>query len=337
MFIEKNIVKAGVYLISIIVCVLVSIFANICLKQYKPGTRNGVLHGYILTTVYYINVTLFGIYIGVLTSPNGTATTFMSLLICALFLFINPPLYNLLLTLGAMALFTISCVLIKEPSVWIFDIFNVLIAGLISIIFTWQVSMSRLVSVYNAAKLEEERNSYYDQSTMDELTGLKNRRDFMQTFQRRLTSYRSTDDWLCIAIMDIDFFKNYNDHYGHSKGDECLRSIGKVLNSLNDMGVYTARVGGEEFALIWYEKDTMHIDDTASRIRQMINELNIPHEKSNAAPHITVSVGIHTIRCGASNDRNSLDNNADKALYEAQRSGLNRAVIYERDKLLGAH
>jgi diguanylate cyclase (GGDEF)-like protein len=156
----------------------------------------------------------------------------------------------------------------------------------------------------------------------------------MQTFQRRLSSYRSSDEWLCIAIMDIDFFKNYNDHYGHPKGDECLRSIGRVLNDLSgSVGVYAARVGGEEFALIWYEKDTLHIDDTVSLIQQRINELNIPHEKSNAASHITVSIGIHTIRCGASNDGHSLYDNADRALYEAKEGGRNRAVIYERDKL----
>jgi diguanylate cyclase (GGDEF)-like protein len=316
------------------IAILISIFANFSLKHYKPGTRKGILQGYILTTLYYANVIQFGIYIGVWASPDGSATTFMSLLICALFLFINPPLYNLLLTLGAMAYFIILSVLIKEPAVWIFDVFNVLIAGLISIIFTWQVSMSRLVSVFNASKLEEERNSYYNQSTIDDLTGLKNRRDFIQAFQRRLSSYRSSDDWLCIAIMDIDFFKNYNDHYGHPKGDGCLRSIGKVLNSLSDsMGVYAARLGGEEFALIWYEKDARHIDGTVSKIQQMINELHIPHEKSNVASHITVSIGIHTIRCGTSNDVHSLYDNADKALYEAKRSGRNCAFIYERNKL----
>jgi diguanylate cyclase (GGDEF)-like protein len=128
--------------------------------------------------------------------------------------------------------------------------------------------------------------------------------------------------------MDIDFFKNYNDHYGHPKGDKCLRSIGKLLNSLNEsMSVYAARIGGEEFALIWHEKDAMYIDKTVSQIQQMINELNIPHEKSITAPHITVSVGIHTLRCGTSNDIRSLYDYADKALYDAKRSGRNRAVI----------
>ncbi|MCL1927634.1 MAG: GGDEF domain-containing protein [Treponema sp.] len=254
----------------------------------------------------------------------------MTLLICALFLFINPPLYNLVLTLSAMAFFITASVLIKERNIWIFDIFNVLIAGAFSIIFTWQISMSRLVSVFNAGKLEEERNSYYDQSTIDELTGVKNRRDFMQTIQRRMTNYRNSDDWLCMAIMDIDFFKNYNDHYGHPQGDKCLCSIGKALNGLNDsMGVYAARVGGEEFALIWHEKDVMNAGNTVSQIQQIINELNIPHEKSKVAPHVTVSIGIHSIRCGTTNDIHALYNYADRALYDAKRGGRNRAVIYK--------
>ncbi|MCL2100456.1 MAG: GGDEF domain-containing protein, partial [Fibromonadales bacterium] len=74
-----------------------------------------------------------------------------------------------------------------------------------------------------ANKLEDERNHYFDKSTIDELTQLKNRRDFMDTFKRYLSNYRQSDNFLCIAIMDIDFFKKYNDHYGHLAGDECLQ------------------------------------------------------------------------------------------------------------------
>jgi diguanylate cyclase (GGDEF)-like protein len=181
--------------------------------------------------------------------------------------------------------------------------------------------MMRMVSVLNESKLEEE-------NTVDELTKLKNRRDFMQTFQRRLSSYRNNDDWLCIAIMDIDFFKDYNDHYGHPQGDECLRSIGKVLNSLEEMGIYAARVGGEEFALIWHEKDAGNIKKTISRVQHIIHELQIPHEKSKVAAHITVSIGIHTVRSGESDDIHILYDMADKALYTAKRSGRNRAVVH---------
>ena len=160
LFIEKNFLKAGVYFFVIFIAIIIYILANVILNQYKNGKKSVILKVYLLTTLHYINIIMFGIYIGVITSPDGTATTFMSLLICALFLFINPPLYNLLLTLVAMIVFIILCVFIKEPNIWIFDIFNVLIAGLISIIFSWLISMYRMVSVFNAGKLEEERNNY---------------------------------------------------------------------------------------------------------------------------------------------------------------------------------
>ena len=327
---EKDFRKAGIYLAAIIIAILLAVFANHRYRQLKQGKQIGDLHIRILTAVYYANIILFGIYIGVWSNPDGPAVSFMTFLICAFFLFINPPLYNLLLTLGAMSVFITSTVLVKGPQNWIFDIFNVLIAGSLSLFFSWQITRLRLAAALNASKLENERNSYYDQSTIDELTQLKNRRDFMQTFQRRLTHYRSTDDWLCIALMDIDFFKDYNDHYGHPQGDECLRAIGKALNSLREsMNVYAARVGGEEFALIWYEKDRADLHSTVSRIQQTINDLNIPHVKSKVAPHVTVSIGIHVIRCGASDDMQALYDLSDRALYTAKRSGRNRAVVHD--------
>jgi diguanylate cyclase (GGDEF)-like protein len=251
----------------------------------------------------------------------------MTFLICALFLFITPALYNILIPFCAIAVFIVSNILVKEPQNWIFDVVNVLIAGLVSLVFGWQITRLRLASALYESELEEE-------NTIDELTQLKNRRDFMQTFHRRLSTYRSSDDWLCIAIMDIDYFKDYNDHYGHPQGDECLRSIGKVLNELGDIGVYTARVGGEEFALIWHENDTSHISTTISQIQRMIKELNIPHEKSKVAPHVTVSIGIHTIRSGESDDMHILYDKADKALYAAKRNGRNRAVVHGMREIL---
>jgi diguanylate cyclase (GGDEF)-like protein len=220
-----------------------------------------------------------------------------------------------------MVVFIVSTVLVKEPHNWIYDIENVLIAGSVSLLFSWQITMQRLVSALKESRLEEE-------NTVDELTRLKNRRDFMQTFQRRVSNYRSYDDWLCIAIMDIDYFKDYNDHYGHPQGDECLRAIGGVLNSLEELGIYAARVGGEEFALIWHEKDSGSIKKTIFKIQHIIHELQIPHEKSQVAAHITVSMGIHTVRSGESDNIHILYDMADKALYTAKRSGRNRAVVH---------
>jgi diguanylate cyclase (GGDEF)-like protein len=133
---------------------------------------------------------------------------------------------------------------------------------------------------------------------------------------------------LCIAILDIDFFKNYNDYYGHPKGDDCLRKIGKAFKDLQSkLNIYAARIGGEEFALIWFERETANVQNVASLISETVRQLNIPHEKPSAAPYVTVSIGIYVVRCGASNDVNNMYNLADKALYLAKKDGRNRAVI----------
>ena len=176
--------------------------------------------------------------------------------------------------------------------------------------------------------LEDEKNKYLDQSTVDELTQLKNRRDFMNTFQRYLSNYRTSDDWLCIALADIDFFKFYNDHYGHPQGDVCLRSIGDSLNKLrDDLGVYSARVGGEEFAVLWFEREASHVDKVINHWKNMIRDLKIPHEKSKVSDFVTMSIGVYVTRCGSSHDNQALYDLADKALYAAKGSGRNCAII----------
>jgi diguanylate cyclase (GGDEF)-like protein len=133
---------------------------------------------------------------------------------------------------------------------------------------------------------------------------------------------------LCVSLLDIDFFKLYNDNYGHPMGDDCLRGIGRVLNSLMDsMGVYTARVGGEEFAMLWFEQDRAHVDAVVFHLQHLIKDLKIPHEKSKVSQYITVSIGIHIERCGASDDVQTIYDLADKALYTAKESGRNCAII----------
>jgi diguanylate cyclase (GGDEF)-like protein len=261
-------------------------------------------------------------------NPGKIAGSFIGILICVLFLFNISPVLYLSLMLGTVAIYIFTVIRYKVPSVWNYDIQNALFAGAVGLIFGWQIIMNRLSMASIAGKLEDERNNYYDQSTVDELTQLKNRRDFMQTFQRFLSNYRQTDNFLCIAIMDIDFFKNYNDHYGHPAGDECLRAVGRTLKSLTDSaGIYTARVGGEEFALVWFEEEAGNAGNVASQVNQMIRDLNIPHEKSAAAPHVTVSIGLHVSQCGTSDDIHTLYNIADKALYAVKNSGRDCTVV----------
>ena len=326
--VKKNIREAGIYLAVAVVALLLSLFVNYIMQ--KTDINNPLI--YALTTVFYINIIVFGIYLNVWSNPDKLASLYLCFLICALMMFINSPLYNLALTAGAMIAFMASTVLVKSPEDAIFDIVNALIAGVISLYFNWYLTKMRLELEFCASMLEEERNNYYDQSIVDELTKLRNRRDFMQTFQRYLSNYRSSDDWLCIAIADIDFFKNYNDHYGHPMGDDCLRSMGRVLGGLKDsMSVYAARVGGEEFALLWFEQDISHVDVVISHITKSINSLKIPHEKSRVCEYVTMSIGVYIEQCGASNEVDVLYDLADKALYTAKGNGRNCAIISGRE------
>jgi diguanylate cyclase (GGDEF)-like protein len=323
-FIKLDLITAGIHLAVALVALLLSLYSNYKMQVAQQSNR----FIYISMTLFYTNIMMFGIYLNVWSSPDKLASIFLCLLMCALLMFINSPLFNLSLTLGAMVIFIVSSVMIKMPDDAFMDVINVLVAGVISLYHGWHISKLRMGMEISADILEDERNSYFDQSTIDALTKMKNRRDFMQTFQRYLSNYRTSDDWLCVAICDVDFFKNYNDHYGHPMGDDCLRSIGGVLNDLMEsLSVYAARVGGEEFALLWFENDITHIDTIINHITDKISDLNIPHEKSKVCTHVTLSIGIYVEPCGSSTDAEALYNLADRSLYTAKEGGRNCAVV----------
>jgi len=321
---DYNFLKAGIFLGVAVFAILISISSNYVMQQINVSNKTI----YLLITLFYANLMLSATYLSTWDHPDQPASLVFCFFICALLLFINPPQFNLILTLSAMAILISSSILSKDFSIWIFDVVYTVVAGALGLFFSWHIAKLRLGLELSANQLEEERNKYVDQSITDELTQLRNRRDFMNTFQRYLSNYRSSDDYLCIAIADIDFFKFYNDHYGHPKGDECLRSIGAVLNNLkDDLGVYTARVGGEEFAALWFEKDIAHVDNVVTHWAEAIKNLAIPHEKSKVNENVTMSIGVYVSKCGAYSDTKALYDMADKALYTAKGSGRNCAVV----------
>jgi len=318
---EKNYVKAGFYLGSAVIAFLLFIFSGYKRKQFKNGIKISGNLIYALIISYYVNVMFFGMYLAVWAEPEKIAGSFIGILICVLFLFNISPLLYLGLTLTTLAVYITAIVNVKIPSVWNYDIQNALFACVLGLIFGWQIIMNRITMMSNANKLK-------DENTIDALTQLKNRRDFMNTFQRFITNYRQSDNYLCIAMMDIDFFKKYNDHYGHPEGDNALRKIGAALiNFSKENKIYAARVGGEEFALLWHCENSLDAEKTGLLVNQIVRDLKIPHEESSIIPFVTVSVGIHVAECGTSCDINELYNLSDKALYAAKNSGRNRTVV----------
>jgi diguanylate cyclase (GGDEF)-like protein len=333
--IKRNVndISIFIYVVTDFIALLLAIVASIYIQLTNNHKRVfNKTYIYLLTVIYFLNLIFFGLYISVWADRDNYAVGFMILLICSLILFSNSPILNICLTLTATAVFIISTVLYKTREIYIIDIFNVFFSTIMSIFACWRLTMQRSMSDLKVSKMENERNKYLEESTIDVLTKLRNRRDFMQTFHRYLVNYREGDVFLCLAIADIDFFKNYNDHYGHPKGDDCLCAIGEAFNRLKEtMGVYCARVGGEEFALLWFEKeDISHVNAVISRVTKLIHLLKIPHEKSSVSKYVTMSLGVYVEKCGASSDTEEMYNLADKALYSAKESGRNCAIIRGR-------
>jgi diguanylate cyclase (GGDEF)-like protein len=133
-------------------------------------------------------------------------------------------------------------------------------------------------------------------------------------------------------MIDIDYFKQYNDDFGHQDGDFALRSVARIIQGFARRPLdLAARYGGEEFAVILYEASREYVAEVLTRIQRSIAELNIPHEASRVASRLTVSIGAAFILPGANRTHDGLIQLADEALYSAKEQGRNRVVVLEAE------
>ncbi|HCY85272.1 MAG TPA: diguanylate cyclase response regulator [Desulfobacteraceae bacterium] len=173
-------------------------------------------------------------------------------------------------------------------------------------------------------ELEESNEKLRQLSSLDGLTDLPNRRFFDETLVREWQRGRRKQTPLTLIIADIDHFKAYNDAYGHVIGDDCLKKVARGLDKsiLRDVDII-ARYGGEEFAAILPETDQDGGILIAERMLSTIRKLNITHEHSKTADHVTVSLGVATTIPSDSANATRLIQAADRALYTAKASGRN--------------
>lgn len=161
-------------------------------------------------------------------------------------------------------------------------------------------------------------------SSSDGLTGIANRRYFDEALALEWRRARRHSNPVALLMCDVDYFKLYNDTYGHLAGDECLRQIAKAISNHSERPSDTvARYGGEEFAVILAETSIGGALMVAEKIRHAIRELNIVHGGS-PFEHITLSIGIASAAPGFDNPPDDLIRAADKALYRAKQEGRDR-------------
>ena len=162
----------------------------------------------------------------------------------------------------------------------------------------------------------------------DALTGIPNRRMFNTHLQSVWRQAQRDSRGLAVGLIDVDYFKRFNDRYGHQAGDVCLRRVAHTIMRCARRPLdFTARFGGEEFAVVLFDPDPDYIEKLANRIRTNIAVLDIPHEGSEVSERVTVSIGMVLAGPDSGRSAEGLLQLADEALYEAKEAGRNCVAV----------
>ncbi|GBU23565.1 hypothetical protein R83H12_00181 [Fibrobacteria bacterium R8-3-H12] len=166
---------------------------------------------------------------------------------------------------------------------------------------------------------------FLNMTIIDQLTGIYNRRYFDGHLKKIIKSMARTKGSLSLLLIDVDYFKRYNDTYGHDAGDNCLRTIADALSQCVSRGEdFVARYGGEEFAVVLPNTNENGAKVIAEKILEKVRKCNIPHKASDVADYVTISIGGTTGTVKHSQHAFDYIKAADKVLYESKRNGRDR-------------
>ncbi|MDR1129266.1 MAG: GGDEF domain-containing protein [Treponema sp.] len=309
---------------------LIFVYANRLARTMKYAGR----FFYPVFLFYILTVLLSGIYLEVFCRRNQNAANFIILLICFQSVFRVPALYSLLLAAGMALVFSAAAVLFKPAEIWHADVVQISIAALVEIALSWYTSYTVIKEMLTIRSLSMDRDRFREESVRDELTGLSNRREYQNVVRFYVNASQHVHQTVCVIMLDVDFFKNYNDYYGHQKGDDVLKAIGGVLKQLiKEEKVFSARVGGEEFIVLWTENRIAEAERVAIKLLNMIIDLKIPHAQSTVAPYVTASLGLYMLRGGITDSTEDLYREADYALYEAKARGRNCIMLRDSEDM----
>jgi diguanylate cyclase (GGDEF)-like protein len=190
----------------------------------------------------------------------------------------------------------------------------------------WLVELKRnaiLTDQLQKANRQLSLKAYYD-----ELTGIYNRHGFQRDIQDIYRNRAGKSIDVTIILIDIDYFKNYNDHHGHNRGDNTLRSIAQAIaDTVQEYDCIPVRWGGEEFVVVGRDLTEEQVHTQCKLIEMAISKLFILHENSPVSNIVTVSIGACTLPCSNSTDVETVIKSADKALYKVKKSGRNNYSI----------
>ncbi|WP_024897654.1 diguanylate cyclase [Brucella rhizosphaerae] len=184
--------------------------------------------------------------------------------------------------------------------------------------------------VSNHIELKRLRDQLAQMAVTDALTGLSNRRQLEVILAGEISRLAPAGAWLSVIMLDIDFFKLFNDTYGHPEGDRCIAMVAAALNrAVHKVSGMTARYGGEEFACVLPGAPPETALATAHEIQLQIQSLNIPHQSSEVSTNVTVSMGIASARTHPGKSGSLWLQQADHQLYTSKKSGRNQIARTE--------
>lgn len=181
--------------------------------------------------------------------------------------------------------------------------------------------------VRNHLLTQRQRQQLEQHAQMDGLTGIYNRRKFDTSLEFEWQRMQVLQQPLSVLLIDVDFFKSFNDHFGHLAGDQALQKIANAIKcEMQRKGDTASRYGGEEFVCILPQTDRQGATQIAERIRRAVLALQIAHPKSICGPWISVSIGAASLIPDGKTTLKTLLNEADKYLYSAKNDGRNNVV-----------
>ncbi len=278
---------------------------------------------------------IWGLYVGAAIEFDGLGLAILVITAAGL---VSGAVASTSSSMVSYVLFTSPILLPMSVALLLVDNSDVKAIGVLMVVF-FVITLRQVLrinavlkqSITNGLELEWSRdqterlaNELYQQTTMDALTSIRNRRGFDEALTDEWLRAKRTNTPLTLLMIDADCFKAFNDTLGHLAGDDCLQQLASTLRShVKRAGETIARFGGEEFAVL-LPNTTLHEGvEIAEKIRLGVYDLNIEHPASIVADRVTVSAGVHCVSPSRDHDIKALIERADQALYQAKADGRN--------------